>query len=269
MDLAGAAIHRAGKVSPTLKARLQWSRSRRSGDFAMRVVDAMVQPGQVVVDVGAAWGLYSARFAQLVGRHGVVHAFEPNPTYAPALKSLARSTPQLRVHLRALSDRVGVASLHVPEIGSALIHEMAMLAPPAERGWETGAQWPVALDRLDNVVTRADFIKCDVEGHEVAVLAGAPKLLATHPPVLVEVEQRHHDEPLSEVFAAFRGMGYEPWAVRPTGLVPLEDFDVETDQLAHLRSKSSPREGEPIEYVKDFLLVTGEPPMGLQARSGQ
>jgi FkbM family methyltransferase len=269
MDLVGAAIHRADKVSPALKARLWWSRSRRSGDFAMRVVDAMVQPGQVVVDVGAAWGLYSARFAHLVGRAGIVHAFEPNPTYAPPLKSLARSTPQLRVHLRALSDHVGAATLHVPEIANSLVHEMAMLSSPTERGWGVGAEWPVVLDRLDNVATQADFVKCDVEGHELAVLAGAPKLLASHPPVLVEVEQRHHDEPLSEVFAAFRAMGYEPWAVRPGGLVPLEDFDVDADQLAHLRSKASPTEGEPVEYVKDFLLVEGEPPVELQGRLAQ
>ena len=266
MDLAGAAIRRAGWVSPPLKARLCWARSRRSGDFAMRIVDAMVQPDQVVIDVGAAWGLYAARFAQLVGRAGVVHAFEPNPTYAASLRILARSTPQLRVHLQALSDRVGAAALHVPEIGSVLVNEMAMLVPPAEHGWDVGAQWPVVLDRLDNVVTGpVDFVKCDVEGHELAVLAGASKVLASRPPVLVEVEQRHHDEPLGEVFAAFRARGYVPWAVRPEGLVPFEDFDVEVDQLAHLRRKAAVTEREPIEYVKDFLLVADEPPVGLLA----
>ena len=41
----------------------------------------MVGRGNVVVDIGAARGLWSARLLQLVGAKGRVHAFEPLPKH--------------------------------------------------------------------------------------------------------------------------------------------------------------------------------------------
>ena len=126
MDPVGFAIHRAaGALSPALRADLQWRRSRAANDFAMLVVEALVQRGEVVVDVGAAWGLYACRLARSVGRHGKVYAFEPNPTYQRPLQRLARRFPQLQVHSVALSSQAGDAALHVPHIADRMINEMA------------------------------------------------------------------------------------------------------------------------------------------------
>lgn len=43
-----------------------------AGEFAMRVVDTLVDPGEFVFDIGGAWRLYAKRFAPLVGRAGSV-----------------------------------------------------------------------------------------------------------------------------------------------------------------------------------------------------
>lgn len=84
----------------------------------MRVVDALVRPGDVVLDIGGAWGLYANRLAQLVGRTGTVQVFEPNPAYHAPLKALASRWPQVQIHTVALSDHSGEALLHVPDIGT-------------------------------------------------------------------------------------------------------------------------------------------------------
>ncbi len=98
------------------------------------------------------------------------------------------------------------------------------------------------------------FIKCDVEGHELAVLRGAAQTLKSGPPLLIEVEQRHHDTPLEEVFGHLLDLG-EVYAVFPGGLRPLSAFDVQRDQTAHLLAKSSSTDSEPPAYIKDFLVL--------------
>jgi FkbM family methyltransferase len=268
MDPVCFAIHRAaGTLSPALRADLQWRRSRAANDFAMRVVDALVRPGEVVVDVGAAWGLYACRLARSVGRQGKVHAFEPNPTYQRPLQRLARRFPQLQVHSVALSSQAGDATLHVPHIADRMVDEMATLVPPRRRDWEVGTRARVTVRRLDDVVEAEKgpvaFVKCDVEGHELEVMDGGKEVLSSRPTILMEIEQRHHDEPISQVFARLEQLGYRLFAVRPEGLSPLGDFDVETDQTAHFRRKADPCSGEPAEYVKDFLLMAeGKRPPG-------
>lgn len=268
MDPVGFAIHRAaGALSPALRADLQWRRSRATDDFAMRVVDTLVQPGEVVVDVGAAWGLYACRLARSVGRRGKVHAFEPNPVYRRPLQRLARRFPQMEVHSFALSNEAGDGLLHVPHIADRTINEMATLVPPRRREWAVGTRAQVTVRRLDDVLKGEGgpvaFVKCDVEGHELEVVDGGREVLSSKPTILMEIEQRHHDQPISQVFARLEQLGYRLFAVRPEGLSPLDDFDVEADQTAHFRRKADPHSGEPAQYVKDFLLLPeGKGPPG-------
>ena len=73
------------------------------------------------------------------------------------------------------------------------------------------------LDGLLSTQTGITFMKCDVEGHEDAVLAGGIELLTRErPTVLIELEERHRDEPVETAFAFFGELGYSGWAVSPT-----------------------------------------------------
>ena len=54
-----------------------------------------------------------------------------------------------------------------------------------------------------------DFIKIDVEGNEMKTLRGAKKtILKFKPMLMVEMEQRHHKEPLWDLMAEIEGWGY-------------------------------------------------------------
>ena len=94
----------------------------------------------------------------------------------------------------------------------------------------------VTLDEvLDADDRRVRFVKCDVEGHELAVLRGAAKVLENARPVLlVEIEWRHAGDAMHETFELLRAAGYAGEVVTPAGLRPLSDFDVDRDQLAYL-----------------------------------
>ena len=54
-------------TTPRARARLEWARLRALGDTTLALVDELVEPDTVAVDIGAAWGLYMARLAQLTG----------------------------------------------------------------------------------------------------------------------------------------------------------------------------------------------------------
>lgn len=209
-----------------------------------------------MVDAGANWGLYAARFAQLTGRTGQVDAFEPHPAHARTLRALAARRPQLTVHELALADAPGRAILHVPVVGERPVTALASLRTPAD-GVEHEAV-AVAVSTLDAELSgrRAPaFVKVDVEGLELALLHGAEQTLrATRPTLLVEIEQRHQAVPIAGTFAYLESLGYGGHCFTAGGLAPLAQFDVERDQLHHLAS-ATPEYGMPDGYVADFLFA--------------
>jgi len=147
--------------------------------------------GQIVLDAGAHWGLYTVQLASQVGREGKVFAFEPSPTVLPCLRRTVGMLPNATLFPVALSDAASTASLVVP-----LDASMASLAnwTDANRGLR---KYPIETARLDDLllagsVRPADFVKCDVEGAEALVFRGATTLLnrPDAPVVMLEVNAR-------------------------------------------------------------------------------
>jgi FkbM family methyltransferase len=248
---------------------LLW-RTLRRRETALRLVEALIAPGQVIADAGASVGLFTCRMARLVGPSGRVHAFEPNPQRHARLRALAGRRRPIVLHPVALSATAGEAQLWIPRVHGRALAERAFLDHP---GGDRASAEPVAvpLATFDAEIgedgERVAFIKCDVEGHEGAVLAGAANTLdRARPAVLVEVEERHHTRPLHDVLADVVPDGYIAWAVTQHGLRPAEEIDIERDHRAPLREAGDATPGP--EYVNDFLLLPHgrRPPAELTVR---
>lgn len=242
---------------PRLADRLRWAQQRRV-DPALRVVERLVARNDVALDIGANQGLFTSHLLGVVGSRGSVHAFEPNPIHHPRLRRLGRGNPQLTIHSLALSDGAGDAQLRVPIVEGVAQPGVASLET---RSLAADDYQLVAArrDRLDDVLgdlSRLNFIKCDVEGHEQAVLDGARGLLERHrPAVLVEIEQRHRSIAPAATFALMEEVGYAGFCVFPSGLRPLTEFDLERDQLQFINSVGF--QGKmPDGYVHDFVFVS-------------
>lgn len=248
----------AGAFGVRLGARFAWWWKRRHGDFSLRIVEALVRRGDTVVDIGANWGLYAASLARLVGPGGRVHVFEPHPNNQGNLRALRDRCANLALYALALSDREGAADLYAPTFGRRRISALASLSAPRETGAVPHEAITVAVARLDTVLADAGsigLIKCDVEGHELAVLRGAEGVLRrSQPALIVEIEQRHPDADVQATFDYLLGLGYAGYAVHADGLRPLAEFDVERDQLAFLGEDFIPY-GVDQGYVYDFLFV--------------
>jgi FkbM family methyltransferase len=142
----------------------------------------LIDPGDLVVDVGANVGYLTSLAAARAGTAGSVISFEPHPEVFGLLEanvgrwSAAEAAP-VETHQVALSDRDGTAQLNA----GPRFHANMGLASLSEPGTATVDDHlvAVAVQRLDEVIgdRSIGLLKIDVEGHEPEVLRGAVELL--------------------------------------------------------------------------------------------
>jgi FkbM family methyltransferase len=153
----------------------------------LRLLRRLLADGGDFVDVGAHVGMYSVAAALHLGRRGRVLAFEPNPAARAQLaENLALNGCQnVTLSPHAVSDRAGEALLHVPQTADPSFSSLA--------GGRFAEGEPVSVQTttLDVEAEALDLapalIKVDVEGGELAVLAGAARTLEQRPALLIEV----------------------------------------------------------------------------------
>lgn len=121
------------------------------------------------LDIGANRGYYSVEFCKYFEQ---IEAFEIN---SGLTKNLSKYDPKIAVHDIGLSSRCGDATLYIPTLGKKKIPLVgwASLSPNNCPDTKTHIEKPVAITTLDHFEFRnIDFIKLDVEGHELHVLEG-------------------------------------------------------------------------------------------------
>lgn len=147
-----------------------------------------VEPGSVVLDVGANLGIYVLCLARWVGPHGRVFAFEPNPGTRTALErhvALNAFEDRVTVVAEAVSDAVGEATFNA--CGVEGFSRLGVENPELPGG----APITVPVTTLDAFCAREgispDWIILDIEGYEVAALRGARATVANRPGLVVEM----------------------------------------------------------------------------------
>lgn len=251
MPVVAALKQTARHVFPSLWVRWRLMRRPRSAESELSLLDDIIRPDDVTVDVGANLGLYTRKLARLSNK---VHAFEPSRTMADVLRR--SSAGNVIVHEMALSDRDGEAELRIPCAGEHLTHSLASLEAEAVAGLETTAV-NVQRARLDSVIDEdVSFVKIDVEGHELKVLQGALDLIERCRPVfLVEAEERHHPGATMQLFGFFRALSYDGFFLRGGDVVPVDAFDAGAVQNADALRQDGGRHHE---YINNFFFFPCE-----------
>lgn len=223
-------------------------------DPELRLLPYLCDRSKAAIDVGASIGNYTAH---LLNHSSKCYAFEPRPDAAAYLarKLAAGANRRLRVEVVVLSDCSGEARLRVPVIDAGrssvdqsnrveLLGAVKVLTVPMRR-----------LDDYD-AIEPIGCIKIDVEGHEDAVLRGGRRLLhRDHPPLIIEIEERHKRHSVRKVTEFLGEFGYKGFYFRDDRLNPIESFRVEVHQDASNLVGNSNNKGK---YVNNFLFFTNE-----------
>jgi FkbM family methyltransferase len=168
------------RLPPLLEATGAALQSKRGGGYAAvwqeieGVLNFVTRSDTVIFDVGANVGNWTSELLKVMPELRTVVMFEPQPSCWPALRE--RLSDRVMLEPRALSDTCGIVTFWAnsnPEISS--FYEVAGGGPNSRsvRVETTTIDDFIAAHRF-NIV---DYIKLDVEGHELAVIKGARRSL--------------------------------------------------------------------------------------------
>jgi FkbM family methyltransferase len=177
------------------------------------VLDAVLRPGDTVLDIGANFGVVGLFACKKVGEQGKVHLFEPQPAVAQFLRTsmLINGYRQAVIHECALSRRSGSAEMAIIDAGNlgmaTLASEDKRLAAEKIRvRVENAGEFVRALE-----CQQVSLIKIDVEGHEGVVLESMRDWMQVVKPgvVLFECHVGKDGFWSENAVTLLSGMGYE------------------------------------------------------------
>jgi FkbM family methyltransferase len=242
----------AGKDNSVVVNRggLRWSLDLAEGiDFSIYLLGAfepstaatiqkLVKPGDVALDIGANVGAHTLGLARSVGPQGRVFAFEPTDfAFEKLQRNLALNAD---LAARTVASQILLAASASddhpqPQIYASWPLENTGAVHPKHRG-RLATTRNASVDTLDlfaarHNIDRLDFIKIDVDGHELPVLRGGLGLLTRlHPVLLMEMSPYVHAEEqnsFADLVALLRDAGY---AIRDAATwrpLPLDEAQLE------------------------------------------
>ncbi len=135
-----------------------------------QVFEDNINPGDIVVDVGAHIGWHTVFLSQLVGKDGQVFAFEPEPVNFTVLEKNVSELDNVVLENKAVSDANEEVRLYLSEENSG-----------DHRIYKSGSRESVTVEsvRLDDYFGAQEIalVKIDIQGTEVEALRGMKSLM--------------------------------------------------------------------------------------------
>jgi FkbM family methyltransferase len=165
-----------------------------------QLLKRFIEPGHIILDIGANLGTFTIPFARAVGQSGKVIAFEPQPVINECLRTtvMLNKMPQIEVHRACVGNDTGMLDIVEPDYTrwgnfSGL--------PFREDGYnevrfqEKHIQAPCV--RIDDLFKepRLDMMKLDIEGMELEAFEGAEKTIEKFRPVIFFENNRMDKSP--------------------------------------------------------------------------
>lgn len=185
----------------------------------------------VLFDVGANQGVFANHLIKAwQGMDYQLYAFEPSVKTFSILRQHVVERPYVHLVNKGLSDKTGTMDLFYDKEGSGL----ASVYPRDLSHYhiDFSSRETIQLTTLDDFcasekIDHIDFLKLDVEGHELAVLKGAARMLGEGKVQLIQfefggcnIDSRTY---FRDYFNFFKDK-YELYRILSDGLEPLHDY---------------------------------------------
>ncbi|MFW5803723.1 MAG: FkbM family methyltransferase [bacterium] len=226
-----------------------WRYKHRVDPMEINFILENIKPGQTVVDIGAHKGGYAYWLNKCIIPNGQLFCFEPHPELASYLEKVffRHLNKSIFIENAGVSSTTGTQNLIVPKqdiktkIGSTF---------EEYKKQEEHCKIPVKTETLDNYFKnknfKINFIKCDVEGHELEVFKGGHNLLIEDKPVLLfECENSYRKgSSIYDVFSYLETLGYKGFFFSKKNIKPINQ----------LRPENISPKGN-IHYVNNYLFM--------------
>jgi FkbM family methyltransferase len=200
--------------------------SRANYEREMELLDLLCDRNRPSLDIGAKIGMYTWRIRE---HSSEVIAFEPIPMFNRVLRAVFEGR-RGRVEPYAVSDRRGTVKMRLPygrdgkpKFGRSTIDPDNQFDPQIIGRTD---ELEVETRRIDDYdLPDVGFIKIDVEGHELAVLAGAEATLARHKPnLLIECNDEHQADAVERLGTRLDVHGYTTVFLDGRDLRPISQY---------------------------------------------
>ena len=170
-----------------------------------RVFEQLVQPGDVVMDIGSTYGYYGLVAGSLGA--GFVICVDPNPVYEEYLKKNLTVNGMIAtsaIEPIAVGDKKGTTKLHVlkDDWNSTTTQELKEFEAQRTVPYEVAESVDVAVETVDAIISRnkqksVNVIKMDIEGLEEAAYDGMQDTIANSSELklLMEFSPQNYSDP--------------------------------------------------------------------------
>lgn len=190
----------------------------------------------VCFDVGANQGDWTATL--LAANPAVeVHCFEPAGAW-PRLRDRDLGPRVVKNNL-AVGDAPGELTLHVGSVDTycSVYDDPSNTPVAADRGTVRVGVTTIDDYCRERQIDRIDFVKIDVEGHELAVLRGAAGMLSRRAIRCVQFERSWWAIParvfLKDIMEFVNGHGYALFKIYRKGIRPIEKYSHHLDDFQY------------------------------------
>lgn len=222
----------------------------------MKHINTFTKSNDIALDIGANIGIYTRYLSKNFKK---VESFEPIEKAYEYIEAL--HLPNLTLHKLALSNKAGRNTINVPIKGGTFRFGNSSIENFIYDKYENIHKLSINSELLDSYnYKKIDFIKIDVEGHELNVLKGGEKTIRKlKPTLLIEIEQRHLPANLSiyDVFHYINEMGYEGFFIDNNHIKKITNFELNKNQVQYLKNKNiklTNRKKNEL-YINNFFFV--------------
>lgn len=175
------------------------------------VIEKVLQPGDIAIDIGANLGLISFKMLERVGVSGKVIAFEPQSRMISYLEKSIVHNDIKNIHLQklGLGDSPETLQLSIP------FHNSGAASFSAEVGSHFEEVPVTTLDDFhrEHGLEGVRLIKVDVEGFEPRVFWGGKEFLTTVKPDVIVFEENRKTGGIPESIRIIQSYGYDVFSL--------------------------------------------------------
>jgi FkbM family methyltransferase len=186
-------------IGKNLEAYGEWSQ------FEMDFMLPFIPKDGVCIDVGANIGTHTLFFANAVGKHGDVIAFEPQPIVFQLLCANVALNDLIHVHTFniALSEKTGFVNINFKDyLKKGDFGRVRVAEKPQDN------VYPAPGYTLDSFkFPRIDLIKIDVEGYEPQVILGGINNIKKYEPFIYA--EYHPNDHTKDLLQILESLNYE------------------------------------------------------------